>query len=302
MNRNRCIHCLPGIIALLCLSLFACSSDNEEKPSITACKFLLDGEEINRLDFGEEKGSVTLYIVSPTDWKMETTVDWITLSRKTGLPSETGSSMMVHVALNSDIAERQGEIILKAADGEKRLTVTQQGGIDESGWEKASLAVRQMKTGWNLGNTLDPFSNNEEGHNWIELYTPAAPSDYETAWGQPITTPELMVMFKEKGFNAIRIPVTWFPHLDEKGQVKEEWMNRVEEVVNYVLDAGMYCVLNVHHDTGADPVTTWLMADMDKIDQIESKFASLWKQIAERFNRYDQKLLFESFNEMLDNH
>jgi hypothetical protein len=33
-------------------------------------------------------------------------------------------------------------------------------------------------------------------------------------------------------------------------------MKRVKEVVDYVLDNGMYCILNVHHDTGADSNTS----------------------------------------------
>ena len=33
-------------------------------------------------------------------------------------------------------------------------------------------------------------------------------------------------------------------------QIDEAWMERVEEVVNYVLTNDMYCILNVHHDTG----------------------------------------------------
>ena len=61
-----------------------------------------------------------------------------------------------------------------------------------------------------------------------------------------------MLMMKNAGFGAVRVPVTWGIHMDASGKVFDAWMDRVHEVVGYVLDAGMYCILNVHHDTGAD--------------------------------------------------
>ena len=79
-------------------------------------------------------------------------------------------------------------------------------------FETATSAVANMRVGWNLGNTLD--SNSGDINNmWIEKWTSRRPSDYETAWGQPITKPQLFQMFKQAGFNAIRVPVTWYPHM-----------------------------------------------------------------------------------------
>lgn len=59
-------------------------------------------------------------------------------------------------------------------------------------------------------------------------------------------------MIREAGFGAIRVPVTWYNHMDIDGKVNAAWMARVKEVVGYVLSQGMYCIINVHHDTGAD--------------------------------------------------
>lgn len=156
------------------------------------------------------------------------------------------------------------------------------------GWEKASEAVVNMKTGWNLGNTLDTCGD------WLDGQSV---TKFETGWGQPVTKAELMKMFADAGFGAIRVPVTWYQHMDADGNIDESWMKRVEEVVNYVLDAGMYCILNVHHDTGTDG---WLHADATVYNATKDRFIVLWRQIAERFKNYGSKLLFESFNEMLD--
>jgi hypothetical protein len=79
-------------------------------------------------------------------------------------------------------------------------------------------------------------------------------------------------------------------------------MKRVKEVVDYVIDNGMYCILNVHHDTGADNeiFKSWLKASTSGYNASKAKYEGLWKQIAETFKDYDQHLLFEGYNEMLD--
>ena len=155
-------------------------------------------------------------------------------------------------------------------------------------FETAREAVRNMGLGWNLGNTLDAA----DGQPCPDIVRS------ETLWGQPVTKPELMLMMREAGFGAIRIPVTWYPHMDADGKVDPAWMRRVHEVVDYVVDAGLYCLLNVHHDTGEG--SQWLHASMADYNRNRSRYEGLWRQIAEEFRDYDQRLLFESYNEMLD--
>lgn len=183
--------------------------------------------------------------------------------------------------------------------------------------ESAVDAVKNMRVGWNLGNTLDSNSGDVKNM-WIEHWTDRSPSAYETAWGQPVATRELFKMLKSAGFNAIRVPVTWYPHMEAKfvftsdansewdpatdplgTKVNPVWMARVREVVDYVIEQDMYCILNVHHDTGAAS-TAWLVADPAVYQRERERFESLWTQIAEEFKDYDGRLLFEGYNEMLD--
>lgn len=180
-------------------------------------------------------------------------------------------------------------------------------------FETASDAVANMRLGWNLGNTLDSNSGDLENM-WIEKWTDRTPIAYETAWGQPVTTPELFKMFKEAGFNAIRVPVTWYPHMEAKmdndlkwdpvadpigTRIDPEWMKRVHEIVDYIVGEGMYCILNIHHDTGA-ATTHWLIAGEEEYAREKDRFETVWTQIAEEFRDYDEHLLFEGYNEMLD--
>ncbi|MGM9791993.1 MAG: cellulase family glycosylhydrolase [Candidatus Cryptobacteroides sp.] len=179
-------------------------------------------------------------------------------------------------------------------------------GVGSGGWENNTAAVLNMKYGWNLGNTLDSYNftynssltwEQMQQESWIWKSTDRSASAWETAWGQPLATRELIRMFKQAGFGVIRVPVTWAEHIDAEGNVDEAWMARVEEVVGYVLDEGLYCILNVHHDTGTQG---WLRADEAMYQKYKDVFARLWIQIAERFRDKGEKLLFEGYNEMLN--
>ena len=161
--------------------------------------------------------------------------------------------------------------------------------VQAADFENAKDAVMNMGVGWNLGNTLDAA---DASKTWTTT------AQHETCWGQPVTKPELMKMMKDAGFGAIRVPVTWYQEMDKDGKVNDAWMNRVKEVVDYVIDNGMYCIINVHHDTGDGK--QWLHASTTNYDTNKAKYEYLWKQIAEKFKDYGQKLLFEAYNEMLD--
>lgn len=191
-------------------------------------------------------------------------------------------------------------------------------------FETATEAVKNMRVGWNLGNTLD-CNSGDVNNMWIEYWSQRRPTDYETAWGQPVTKPELMKMFKDAGFNAIRVPVTWYPHMEATfrsvkwnnatnsltpwdiandpigTKIQKAWMQRVHEVVDYVISQGMYCILDVHHDTG-DANTAWLIASEADYAKQKARFEEVWRQIAEEFKDYDEHLIFEGYNEMLDNY
>ena len=153
--------------------------------------------------------------------------------------------------------------------------------------------INDIDVGWNLGNTLD--SNGD----WIAQYSPGTPADYETAWGNPQTTKHMIDSVKAAGFDAVRVPVTWRQHIDDSNgyKVDPEWMARVKETVDYVIDNDMYCILNVHHDVGGE---SWLKASDANVTANTEKFTALWTQIANEFADYDNHLMFEGFNEILD--
>ena len=173
--------------------------------------------------------------------------------------------------------------------------------ISATDFETATEAVRNMGVGWNLGNTLE--ANNQQVHDVTQdSYWGQQDLSSETCWGNYVTKPALLKMMKDAGFGAIRVPVTWYNHMDKDGNVNATWMQRVHEVVDYVISQGLYCILNVHHDTGADSESwkSWIKADATNYNTHKNRYEKLWQQIAEEFKDYDQLLLFEGYNEMLD--
>lgn len=56
-------------------------------------------------------------------------------------------------------------------------------------------------------------------------------------------------------------------------------------------------ILNVHHDTGENG---WLKASSTNLDNKKAILKSIWEQVSERFGSYGDRLLFEGFNEILD--
>lgn len=170
-------------------------------------------------------------------------------------------------------------------------------------FETATEAVKNMGVGWNLGNTLEANDQSKSDKDYTtDKYWGQQGLESETCWGQAKTRPELIQMMKNAGFGAIRVPVTWYNHMDKEGNVNAEWMKRVHEVVDYVIGQGLYCIVNVHHDTGADgdSFKSWIKADEDNYNLNKARYEKLWTQIATEFKDYDHHLLFESYNEMLD--
>ena len=174
--------------------------------------------------------------------------------------------------------------------------------VEAADFETATDAVKNMGLGWNMGNTLEANNQTVTTDVTSAAYWGQQGLESETCWGQYPTKPELLKMMKEAGFGAIRVPVTWYNHMDKDGKVDAAWMARVHEVVDYVMNQGMYCIINVHHDTGADSNNhkSWIKADEANYAQNKDRYEYLWQQIAEEFKDYDQHLLFESYNEMLD--
>ena len=97
----------------------------------------------------------------------------------------------------------------------------------------------------------------------------------EQGWGAPVITQALIDKLKQSGFNAIRIPCQWdWSHIINKTteQIDPTWLNRVQQVVQYCANDGMYVILNIHWDDG------WLENNCTTAVQaaVNAKQRALW--------------------------
>ena len=156
--------------------------------------------------------------------------------------------------------------------------------------EPARKAVAQMKLGWNLGNKFDCHGS------WFDH------GRIETAWGNPLTSRELIRLIASLGFGAIRVPVTWYPHMDESGHIDEDWLRRVRRIVRMAGAEGLYCIINSHHDAGdmRSYGGGWIQADRNNYMANRDRATYMWEQIAEYFAEESDKLIFEGFSDILN--
>ena len=285
----------PLLMLVAALSLQSCSDDDNAAPKATFLDVFRDSTAIDQLRFQIPASYAIIGIDCDGDWTASVADEsWVTISNHAGYGSATKRSY-VKVSVSKNEGDlRTNSITITSGNVSKTINIEQSGtGLDPNDpFESSYSFVMNMGLGYNLGNTLDA---NPVGSWWDPVGK--TPTDYETSWGQPVTTPEIINAIAEKGFKVIRVPVTWGPHADENDIINDAWMNRVEEVVNYVLNAGCYCILNIQHDSGTDG---WLCADPVNYTTISARFQKFWNQIATRFQKYDDKLLFEAFNEILD--
>ena len=132
-------------------------------------------------------------------------------------------------------------------------------------------AIEEMGRGINLGNTLEP--------------------PLEGAWNNGPAQESFFDAYAEAGFTNVRIPVRWDQHTANAAPfaIDAEWMDRVEQVVDWGLERGLYITMNGHHED-------WLKTGYSNAT-LRSRYDAIWTQVADRFKDKSEKLLFEVINE-----
>ena len=142
--------------------------------------------------------------------------------------------------------------------------------------------ANDMGIGINLGNTFDCFDLSRN------IKTP---EELITLWGNSIPTKQMIKRIKKNGFKTIRLPITWMNFMDEFGIVDSKWISVIKEVVSWITNDNIYCIINVHHDGKSG---NWLSEGLIS----KNKFDNLWAQIAHEFKNFNEYLIFESMNEV----
>ncbi len=305
-----------ALLFVAALFMQSCS-DSDNGNGASGLAITKDGATIESLALPLGETSMMLGVNTDADWTVSVPAAdtaWVSVTPSEGygwnISDSTASNYRSYfkVTVKKNLSEdRQTTLTVNAGSLTKSIALTQAGVGESDGHESAWTMVENFKLGYNMGNSLE---SNPYGSWWHGT----TPKDYETAWGQPEITSATIEALKAKGINVIRIPVTWYPHIpkfkktytgnDADYAIDAAWMSRVKAVVDMVHDAGMYCIINIQHDSGAnnksgDPNSAWLHAGAD-YENVTKVYQAIWKQIATEFKDYDEKLIFESFNEILN--
>jgi endoglucanase len=139
-----------------------------------------------------------------------------------------------------------------------------------------------MGLGWNLGNTMECAGPGLKG---------VSVRSFETAWGNPETTQDMIDAIKAAGFKSVRIPVAWSNMMGDNYTIDPSLLARVKEIVGYVHNDGMIAVVNIHWDGG------WWSKFPTEYDESMKHYTRMWSQIAGYFKDEPGDLIFESLNE-----
>ena len=153
--------------------------------------------------------------------------------------------------------------------------------------------VRDMGIGINLGNTMEACGDwiAEVDKQWGDGILTV--QEYETAWGSPVVTKAMIQGMADEGFGVVRVPVAWSNLMGENYKINEDLDARVHEIVDWVIESDMYCIINIHWDNG------WVNTFPDNKDECMKRYKVMWEQISDSFKDYGDKLMFESQNEEL---
>jgi endoglucanase len=176
--------------------------------------------------------------------------------------------------------------------------------------------VADMGLGINLGNTFEAVIEcgmSDQGCvEWVNSM-----ATLEESWGSPRITRQIIQGYKDAGFRTVRVPVAWSNKMvgnsiannnvpcnngtcissatqlisGNSYTISPELMDRVQEVVDLILEEDMYVILNIHWDGG-----WWREFPTDSTEAMR-KFLRIWEQVGQQFRDYDDHLMFASLNE-----
>lgn len=154
--------------------------------------------------------------------------------------------------------------LLTSCADEKIEEMNQQSPLTRSVVGNAFAVNQQLKRGINIGDTFE--TGNYEGI-WNSMY---------------------FRYIAAMGFTHVRIPIHWETRVVPGTDIIEpDFMQKMKNVVTEALRYDLYVIINMHNHLNL----------MNNPGQYQGRFLSQWRQIAEAFSSYSDKLLFEILNE-----
>ena len=169
---------------------------------------------------------------------------------------------------------------------------------DDAGFDQYSSVdmMHNMLIGYNIGNQFECWNKKPD-----QLSDAVVDKEtfYETLWGNPKISKKYIEYIASVGIQAVRLPVSYINHIESTNNMIEiSWLKRVQEVVDIIIENGMYCIINMHHDGCYRTHAKKFMFDEAYLDEGMSYFSNVWYQVGDYFKDYGYKLLFEGYNEV----
>ena len=148
----------------------------------------------------------------------------------------------------------------------------------------ATKMTQKLGWGWNLGNHFDTSGDaiSKGWGYWDGVATiTAAPFNALAA----------------AGAKTVRMPVTWTDHMDDNNVIAADYLTEVSDAVQKAVDAGLNVIVNTHHDSFETALGD-AANDEAKAAEVKALIETLWTQVANKFKNFDDKVIFETFNEI----
>ncbi|MGN0115846.1 MAG: glycoside hydrolase family 5 protein, partial [Acutalibacteraceae bacterium] len=168
--------------------------------------------------------------------------------------------------------------------------------MSDTSLSSIQFVEQKLKIGYNIGNQFDGCIRGES-------YTKPAETTveyWETLWTNPVVNEDYIKYLKSVGIQLIRLPVSWYNHIDENNTIDADWLARVKEVVDMIINNDMYCMINIHHDGHSGYSGKKIILDEEHRESTSKYLCDIWTQVGTYFADYGTHLLFEGFNEPTD--
>jgi aryl-phospho-beta-D-glucosidase BglC (GH1 family) len=168
-------------------------------------------------------------------------------------------------------------VIVSAHNSDKSISASTSFSITVKEPQTAADITKAMGPGFNLGNTFD-LGINPTSINSIK---------------------SIIDIYAAVGMKHIRIPVSWLQSVNGstlantttgKVDFTHPRFLELKETIDYALSKGLFVVINSHHEH-------WLKNYYDGSATYNTKFSTLWTDIATYFKSYSDKLIFDVLNE-----
>lgn len=249
----------------------SCSSDSSsDTGSSTPTNLVITTEIVGATTAnpnGDGSGTVVFKATATNATTYQITLEGKTLPMTNGQLSYTFTTPGTNTYTATVNAYNAG----KSISASTTVTLTLIGGLT------AVDVTKAMGPGFNLGNVFDNGGN------------PSNVSSNKT----------IIDLYAAAGMKHVRIPVSWLQSVSgstlantSTGKVDFTHSRFLElkAIIDYAISKGLYVVINAHHEH-------WLKDNYDGSAAYDTKFSTLWTDIANHFKSYSNKLVFDVLNE-----